>query len=287
MNRYDATPPDLTLSIGALAERTGVPTATLRSWESRYGFPTSSRLEGGHRRYRSDQVALIEQVLALRQQGVGMRRAIQEARTIEEPPERSFFAALDSGEPGLRSHMLRKPVLSALTSALEDECMAQAKAPVLLGAFQQARHFRASEVRWHELSRTAAGAAVFADFAGSDSARAGRLAEVHLEEDSPVRREWALVCDGPGFAATVVGWEHPSPEGTPDQDRRFETIWSVDPTVVRRATKVGLSLVGAGDPELSRHLERSLPVVDDRWSPQLQRASSLFGRVLDYLQQAS
>ena len=287
MNRFDATPPENTLSIGSLAERTGVPTATLRSWEARYGFPSSTRLAGGHRRYHPEQITLIERVVTLRQQGMGMRRAIQEASVVVAPPERSFFAALDSGDASLRPRLLRKPLLGALTSALEDECMAQAKAPVLLGAFQQAKHYRASEVRWHELSRTAAGAAVFADFAGSDVSAIGRPAEVHLDEDSPVRREWALVCDGPGFAATVVGWEHPSPKGTPDEDRRFETIWSVDPTVVRRATKVGLSLVGAGDPELSSRLEQSLPVVDDRWSPQLQRASSLFGRVLEYIQDAS
>ena len=39
------------LSIGELARRTGVPAATLRSWEDRYGFPRPQRLGGGHRRY--------------------------------------------------------------------------------------------------------------------------------------------------------------------------------------------------------------------------------------------
>ena len=31
------------LSISDLAERTGVPQATLRSWEARYGFPAPAR----------------------------------------------------------------------------------------------------------------------------------------------------------------------------------------------------------------------------------------------------
>ena len=39
------------LTIGDLAARTGVPIATIRSWESRYGFPIPSRAPGGHRRY--------------------------------------------------------------------------------------------------------------------------------------------------------------------------------------------------------------------------------------------
>ena len=40
------------LSIGAVAEATGIPTATLRTWERRYGFPDPERTESGHRRYR-------------------------------------------------------------------------------------------------------------------------------------------------------------------------------------------------------------------------------------------
>src|SRR3712207_4853305 len=47
---------DRLLTISDLAERTGVPPATLRSWESRYGFPRPIRLAGGHRRYAQRDV---------------------------------------------------------------------------------------------------------------------------------------------------------------------------------------------------------------------------------------
>ncbi len=40
-----------TLTIGALAERTGMQPATLRMWEQRHGFPRAQRLPSGHRRY--------------------------------------------------------------------------------------------------------------------------------------------------------------------------------------------------------------------------------------------
>lgn len=43
----DTTP----LSIGDLSRATGIPIGTLRSWESRYGFPAPRRLESGHRRH--------------------------------------------------------------------------------------------------------------------------------------------------------------------------------------------------------------------------------------------
>ena len=47
----------MALTISELAERTQVPQATLRSWESRYGFPSPERLPGGHRRYAESDVA--------------------------------------------------------------------------------------------------------------------------------------------------------------------------------------------------------------------------------------
>ena len=44
------------LSIGAVAEATDIPAATLRTWERRYGFPDPERTESGHRRYRPSVV---------------------------------------------------------------------------------------------------------------------------------------------------------------------------------------------------------------------------------------
>jgi methanogenic corrinoid protein MtbC1 len=52
------------LSIGALAQATGVPADTLRTWERRYGFPApSTRTEGTHRRYPIETVERIRLVL--------------------------------------------------------------------------------------------------------------------------------------------------------------------------------------------------------------------------------
>ena len=56
-----------TISPWANWPRTGVRPATLRTWETRYGFPRPRprRGPGGHRRYRDRDVGLIEQVLRL------------------------------------------------------------------------------------------------------------------------------------------------------------------------------------------------------------------------------
>ncbi|MEY3012533.1 MAG: hypothetical protein RIT45_1268 [Pseudomonadota bacterium] len=57
------------LSIGALAQATGIPTATLRTWERRYGFPRPVRTESGHRRYRLADARILEHVRDLLAEG--------------------------------------------------------------------------------------------------------------------------------------------------------------------------------------------------------------------------
>lgn len=48
------------VSIGALSKASGVPVATLRTWERRYGFPEPVRLPSGHRRYPVDVVEHVQ-----------------------------------------------------------------------------------------------------------------------------------------------------------------------------------------------------------------------------------
>jgi MerR family transcriptional regulator, light-induced transcriptional regulator len=45
------------LSIGALSQACGIPANTIRTWERRYGFPSPSRTQGGHRLYNTEDVS--------------------------------------------------------------------------------------------------------------------------------------------------------------------------------------------------------------------------------------
>ena len=51
-------------SIGAVAQMLGIPPATLRTWEDRYGLPVPERSPGGHRVYSRDQVEQLRFVKA-------------------------------------------------------------------------------------------------------------------------------------------------------------------------------------------------------------------------------
>jgi len=270
------------LSIGELAERTDVPAATLRSWESRYGFPRPRRLAGGHRRYQDGDIELIGEVLRLRASGIGLQAAIGQAAARAAATEPSVFAGLRRRHPGLMPQELRKTTLLALTRAVEDECCARAGQAALFAGFQQERFYRHSEQRWQELARTARLVVLFADFGGASVPGASPV-KVSLPPDAPLRREWFLVCSSRDYPAFVSGWEFPGQQGTADDRRRFEVLWSVDPQAVSDAAIICARLARVLSPGLSRLLGDLPSDPPPPASADLRRATSLLNRMTGYL----
>jgi DICT domain-containing protein len=280
------------LSIGELAARTGVPVGTLRTWEARYGVPSPVRGTGGHRRYGSDDVDLVLQTLRHRASGLSMTVAAERARSNVAAGESSVFAGLRRRHPELTVQVLRKPILLALCRAIEDECCAQADEPLLFASFQRDRFYRASERRWRDLSRTARGAYVLADFGRAPSAnsRSGTPdgpIRVPVPEDASLNREWVLVCDAQDYPGCVVGWERPGQADRQDRLREFETLWSVDPAVVRDAAKVCAGLTEQYRPGKPFPLWDSLEDTPPPASLETRRASRVFDRLLAYLSAAT
>ena len=123
------------LTIGAVAARTGLSVAVLRSWEERHGFPAPGRLEGGHRRYGEDDVARIIRVRDERQAGRSLEAAIEIARRAFEPLpldprlDGTTYAGLRRRRPDLEVHVLSRRAMLALSHAIEDECLAAADRP--------------------------------------------------------------------------------------------------------------------------------------------------------------
>lgn len=67
------------LRMREVSDRLGVPAPTLRSWERRYGVPTTVRSEGGHRRYTADALA---QLRLMRDEIARGRSASSAARSV-------------------------------------------------------------------------------------------------------------------------------------------------------------------------------------------------------------
>ncbi len=260
-----------------------MPQATLRSWETRYGFPAPMRLPGGHRRYADSDVAAVEEILRNRTAGLGLEAAIRRVTTAPATSATSLFAELRRLHPDLEPQLLSKPSMLALSNALEDECCARAQRPLLFGGFQRGRFLTASYARWVELARTAGRAVVFADLPEAAPIADRLPVEVALPYDSPLNREWFVVCDAPDRPAMLAGWERPGQTQTPDRQRHFEAVWSVDPVVVRDAASVCASLTDAlrpGQPLAWPELaEPPAPASAD-----LRRASHVLNRMIGYLE---
>nr|WP_237448590.1 DICT sensory domain-containing protein [Nocardioides flavescens] len=220
------------LTIGDLETRTGVPSSTLRAWERRLGFPTPVRSVGGQRRYRESDAVLVERVQAERARGLSLAAAVAAVRRSESVGSDSLYATLRARHPELDVLPVSFNVMRALTSAIEDECLAHASSPVVFGGFQDVQSFEVAADRWRELARTARTAVAFSAF--PETLGEAEPARVALPRHSPMLNEWTLICDDPQLSVVLVAWELPR-RRTDHGPRRFEALLVMDPQIVREA----------------------------------------------------
>jgi DICT domain-containing protein len=271
------------LTTAQLAERTGVPAGTLRMWESRHGFPRPARLPGGHRRYTVQDADQVHEVARLRAaQGLSMSAAIAHVLRAAEPGPASVFAGLQRRHPEIRPAVLGKPALLELTRAIEDEYCARGTDGLVVASFQRERFYRAAQRRWTELARTTRVAVALADFPRLREPQ-GAPVEVPIESRQPVAREWTLVIDAPGAQACLAAWEKAALGERPDSQRRFETLWSFEPTVVRAASEVAIELLRQRAPGVAERAEDALDHPAGAPAPELRFASALTHRMIGYL----
>lgn len=73
-------------TVGVVADRLGVPIATLRSWNQRYGIGPSDHSPGRHRLYSETDIATVEQMHQLIGDGASPRSAARAALDTLAPP---------------------------------------------------------------------------------------------------------------------------------------------------------------------------------------------------------
>lgn len=273
---------DADLTTAQLADRTGVSAGTLRVWESRHGFPSPARLPGGHRRYTGDDVEAVRTVARLRSQGLSMPAAIERALREARPVAASIFSGLRRAHPDLQPATLAKPAVLAITHAIEDEYCAGSAGGLLFGCFQRERFYRDAERRWRDVARAAELAVAMADF---DRLREpqGEPVQAPIESSLPLAREWTLVVDAPGVQACLAAWELPSENERSERTRRFEVMWSFEPTVVRSASHVAIEALRLSAPSVARRARAALGEPPEPSGPELRSASAISHRVVAYL----
>ena len=272
---------DHTLTIRELSRETGVAPGTLRMWESRHGFPRPERAGGGHRRYRREDVAIVGEVLRHRSAGLSLSAAIERARDWSPEPERSIFAALRRRCPDLTPRHVSKPVMLAMSRAVEDECLARASHAVLAASFQRAQFYRHARDRWTELAAVADVAFVLADFPRTD-ARASP-ARVAIGRGQPAAREWSIACLANDLCACLAGWELPRAVDLPDDERSFEAVWSTDGETVAVALGAAAALARNRAPALADRVDARIAAWDGAGPEQRRAGDAVVARFLGHL----
>jgi DICT domain-containing protein len=194
----------------------------------------------------------------------------------------SIFAGLRRRRSDLQPQLLPKSTLVSVSHAIEDECGARSSSAMLFGSFQREHFYRQSEARWRDLTRSAECAFVLADFDRVRTPEGGPV-EVPIDNSEPVGREWSVVYDAPNFGAVLSGWERPGQDDTPDQARTFETLWSVEPELVRDASTVAYGIVERNDPALVEGLESLLGRPVDPSRPWISELTGLTNRIVAYV----
>ena len=89
------------LSIGALSRATGIPVETLRTWESRYGYPVPVRKPSGHRVYPMSSVPRLRRVAEALARGLRASEVVAASEDdLTSLLETTTQAARTPNEPG-------------------------------------------------------------------------------------------------------------------------------------------------------------------------------------------
>lgn len=104
--------------IRAVAELTGVSTATLRAWERRYGVPAPARTASAYRLYGDDDVAVVAQMRDLVESGVAPAEA---ARALRERAAGTAEAPADADAYRLSSERMVEAVTRFDVEGLREE----------------------------------------------------------------------------------------------------------------------------------------------------------------------
>ena len=92
------------------------------------------------------------------------RRSSARDRWPARPIGRRSSPRSPPADAPVRPQRLRKPTLVAISRAIEEEALARAAGPVVIGAFQSERNYRAVEHRYRRLAHVADAVGVYATF---------------------------------------------------------------------------------------------------------------------------
>ena len=173
----------------------------------------------------------------------------------------SVLAELVEALPQLRPQIYFKSSLTALSHAMEDRVLAGSEQPLVIASFQRERYYRQEAHRYQRIARKSDHVYVLSA-AETEFCNSSQTYEtVAFAPDDALAREWHLVVMGQQYATCLICRERARPESRSDLDiepsRRFEGIWTFDPSVGQTAARILLDRIVVHRPELADKAERA------------------------------
>ncbi|WP_036477610.1 DICT sensory domain-containing protein [Myxosarcina sp. GI1] len=160
-----------------------------------------------------------------------------------------------------RAQMYFKSSLTALSHAMEDLVLTDSDSPLIIACFQRERFYRQEAHRYRRIARKTNQVYVLAAPETEFKNCSDVYETVAFEPSDALAEEWHLVVIGNRYTACLVCHEKTQPETATmsdsfiDSERRFEGIWTFDPTVSRRAASILLDRIAIYRPELQAKIE--------------------------------
>ncbi|MBQ1089928.1 MerR family transcriptional regulator [Streptomyces sp. B93] len=139
---HEETGSGVGVTTGSLARKLGISPTTLRSWDRRYGLGPASRVEGRHRRWTAEDVAMVHEMCRLTARGVPPAEAARTAKAhATGTPDAPLPPALPSHAPDeetrRRCRGLARAAVRLDVRAVHEQITTAIAAYGLIGAWEE------------------------------------------------------------------------------------------------------------------------------------------------------
>jgi DICT domain-containing protein len=163
-------------------------------------------------------------------------------------------------------------LMNTISNAIEKQILKADMAVDLYAGFQKLSFFEYQQATYRQLDRVCQSVTIFGipDIPPPTFTKTEFTA---LEDNSPLAQEWFMVVDTPEFW-TMLSTQELAPDPV-TRRRRFEGLWTFDPTVVSRAARYLRHALGRPPQTITRRFEaaqeKNVTELKERMLLQIQR----------------
>lgn len=174
----------------------------------------------------------------------------------------SVLTELLQAIPHWRPQMYFKASLTALSHAMEDQVLAGKDKPLIIASFQRERFYRQEAHRYRRIGKKTDHVYVLAAPETDFKNDSGIYETVAFAKDDGLAQEWHLVVVGKDYTCCLIcrernqGKEHKNTSEM-DNSRRFEGIWTFDPSVSQKAAEILLKRILIYRPQLKEKIKQA------------------------------